>query len=1275
MKKAVITIFAAMFCLLAAIYCLNPGRRATLKMLQEKGKQSTRDYMLSSQSVTSIANDSRELMWIGTSAGLNVYDGKSYIQFGYDVKDTTALPDDYINVLHLDRKGRMWVGTQNGLARYVGAYRFHRIALPEHHNNIIAIEDSPEKHDSLAILVSDGNQTYRIGDDEKITPSSHSIQPNNLLAPLPADHSILRKPVEVVTATFRDLGGNLWVGYRNAGVQIISQNRIAYKEANDNALSDNTKGIAILTMATVGKHVLAGTALRVFAYDEKNKHLEQTPFKNLFDSLPKPRQINLNNMVGYDDEHLWLVSEHQVLSCRINNERIEVLAKSPLFKSVLGQGLKVGNHLYVSSGKGCLLRFEFGKPQPEIIRIPSPNFDNETKLAKLNDGNILLFMLGMHLAVLSPETGKIRDMKIADMPREGSLDPAFAKQDYYGNIWLGTKRDGLYFTDIKRQHMRRVKVLNDIHIQALVEDTKRNIWVTTIRDVFFANFESKRFLMNSLLSASQDQDDWQYFSNSACISPSGDVVLGSSDGCKFMPPEAMQTNFLRTQAGIHASEMLAIYGVEVETNNGEVLAVTDEVTHLHSYTFAHDENNLKFNFYYPNFSRRSALMCQYKLEGYDRDWQVPTYGREAHYAHLPAGTYTFRLRLISSPDKPALAERKVEITVMHAPWWSSAAWLLYFCIVLGILFYLNTFYLRARTNHLLLLQEQRELEREKQAKEMNMRFFANIAHEFRNPLTIIAGPLMSMNADKALPESVHRILTHVCMSVNRMLRLIDQMLDFNQLETDELRLRVSEVDAAEELHQQVASFKESARVKGIRLELAVKNCNYHVWLDCDKLEKIMSNLFTNALKYTAPGGIIRIQASADEERLKISVFNSGRLMAEDKMQDVFKRYYQLSDSQDTHQYGWGSGIGLYYVKRLVELHHGEIYVKNIAAVSETSSEASLRNGVEFSFSLPTDKSIYNKVEIVAQEKRVMQIPLEVMREEGRTLEVKSEEGGTLEVKSEEERVKNSLAGNDTTAGNASASGKNLPRILIVDDDVDVADYLHQLFASDYEVVNRYSAEEALADLEEVKPDIILSDIIMGKMSGFEFCKVLKGNLSFSHIPVILITAMASMHNQIDGLKLGAVAYITKPFDPAYLKALVKSQLQNMQTLRQRLGESTKTDSLAENVADTLSPQDRKFMDEVYEMMEKLLAQQDLNVNSMCRDMFISPSKFNYKIKELTGETPGIFFRKYKLNKAAQMLHDGQYSISEVAVLTGFSTAAHFSVAFKKQFGISPSEYQ
>ena len=534
--------------------------------------------------------------------------------------------------------------------------------------------------------------------------------------------------------------------------------------------------------------------------------------------------------------------------------------------------------------------------------------------------------------------------------------------------------------------------------------------------------------MSSLLSASQDQDDWQFYANSVCLSPDGSVVFGSSDGCKFMPPQAMNTDFLRTYVGTHASKMLNIFGLEVKNQEGKVLAVTDEVSRLSRYTFTYDENDLKFSFYYPSFSRRSALMCQYRLEGYDKDWQAPTYERVAHYSNLSPGKYTFHLRLISSMNRPALAERKIEIIIKPAPWWSSAAWLLYFGIVAFVLYTFNRLYLKARTNHLRLLEEQRETEREKRAKEMNMRFFANISHEFRNPLTIIAGPLMMLNADKALPDSVHRTLNHVCISVNRMLRLIDQMLDFNQQETDELRLRVEEVDAAKELRQQVASFEESARVKGIKLELVIKQGNYLMWLDGDKVEKIMGNLFTNALKHTSPGGVIRISAHVDDDILKVSVFNSGKLMAEDRMQDVFKRYYQLADSQDSDLYGWGTGIGLYYVKRLVELHHGSVRVN------------------------------------------------------------------------------------------------------------------------------------------------------------------------------------------------------------------------------------------------------RKFMDELYGWMEKRSAEQDLNVATVCRDMLISPAKFNYKIKELTGETPGIFFRKYKLNKAAAWLREGKYSISEIAVLTGFSTAAHFSVAFKKQFGVSPSEY-
>jgi len=1308
MKKTILIVWAVVFCMLLGNYFLDPNRMDTLKVLQTKGAQTGKDYMLSSLNVTAFARDKRELMWIGTSAGINVYDGKEYIQFYHDTKDSTALPDDYINALHLDKQGRMWVGTQNGLARYAGAYRFHRIALPkEASENIVAIEDAKpsdlhsdkgnhapkEQH---AVLVSNGKKTYLVTDDEQVTESKRQIVANNMKVPLPDNLPVLRKPRDIVIATYRDLGDNLWVGFRNAGYQVISQNRIAYQKANDNPLAKTTAGKDIISLERVGHHILAGTTLRLYVYDAQSKNLSETYYRTLFDSLPAPHKLAVNYLVKYDDKRAWVIGSHQLLSCYVDNDKPEIISKTPITYT-FGCGVKVGNDLYVSNQGQHLLRFQFGKTKPDSLWIGSKWYDEETQLTALRNGDLFLFMKNMHLGVLSPKTGKWQELKVSGIPDYANIDPAFVRQDSYGGIWLGTKRYGLYYLNMKKRYVRRFETLNDVHIQAFAEDSRRQLWVTTMRDAFCLNPKTRTVVMNSLVSASQDPDAWQFFDNSICLAPNGDVVFGSSDGCKFLSAPAMNANFLSSLVGKHAGRVLSIYSVEAEKADGEQKMVNGFITSGARYTFAHDENTVRLRFFHPNYSRRSALMYQYKMEGLDEEWRKPTYDHEAEFQDLAPGKYTFRLRLVSSPDRPPLQERKVDIIVLPSPWQSAAAWYLYLSIAFWIIYRMNSLYLRNRKNHLLWLQEQREKEREKRANEMNMNFFANISHEFRNPITIIAGPLMALSSDRSLPASVHQTLNHVCISVNRMLRLIDQMLDFNQLETDALRLKVSQVDVAEELRNQVAAFEESTKVKNIHLELVMEAGDYRVWIDSDKLEKILSNLFTNALKHTSPQGVIRISAKIlpaeslvenqegalqNSPRLEIAIFNSGEHISEEKMQDVFKRYYQLADKQTTHRYGWGTGIGLYYVKRLVGLHHGEIEVRNVYASEEKASEektsdagTTVLDGVEFRFSLPTEKSIYNKVEIVDHEERVMQIPLEVKSEERR---VKNSEVGNSDSSDQSDENKSSDE-NKKSVGSVrsvcSTSEDPKKKILIVDDDIDVAQYIRSIFESDYQVENRYSAESALADMEQIKPDIILSDIVMGEMSGYEFCKTLKGNLMFSHIPVVLITALSNMDQQIDGLRLGAVAYITKPFDPSYLRALVESQLHSVETLRKRLGESTETDALSEAVADTLSEQDRKFMDELYALMEKRSAEMELNVQTICKDLLISQSKFNYKLKELTGETPGAFFRRYKLNKAVQMLRGGKYNVSEIAMLTGFSTAAHFSVAFKKQFGVSPSEYQ
>ena len=1350
----------AIFGILSAIYTINPNRWRTQQMLESKGKHTGKDFMLSSLNVTAIAQDTRKLIWIGTSAGINVYNGHDYIQFFHDSEDSTALPDDYINVLHRDKKGRMWIGTQNGLARYESGYRFHRFTLPSANSNILEIEDAHHRaaegakdaeEDAVedAVTVSNGQERFLVEGDEvkKLdSPKAHStdepfqkaikekrrkkierdlkdwihLYPDFLLS--------LNKPKELISTTFKDAGGNLWIGYRNAGHQVISENVIAYKYANRNPLADATRGMDITAVQTVGNHILAGTTLRLFVYEAKKGEPNYYYYE---------KNTSLNNIVPLDDNQFWVVGNSYIKSCRIlpGNQ----LATLGTFRSSsissnttdgssqsnttddsslssnspsLGCGTRQASDVYVSCQAPYIIKYPFGAAKAEFIACRSSWYDAETQLTTLQDGRILLFMKNMHLAILSPATQKITELEVSGAPKHGNIDPAFARQDSRGNIWLGTKRAGLYRFTLKDRKLEKMDFVNDVHVQGLLEDDRHQIWITTLKNAICYQPASGAVLMNSLVSSSQNEWNRQYFDNSICISPTGNLVFGSSDGCIFLPQEAGDQNLMankkviankedpdkkeaednkenlgnQKQPGNQHLEIydqskalekgLRIYSLDVKTKDGEALAMNDDVHDGDSYTLAYDENDLSLSFFYPNYSRRSSLMFQYKLEGYDKNWREPSYDHTARFANLSPGRYTFRLRLVNSEHLPALAEQSIEITILPAPWFSAAAWWFYFCCLVLLLSYIASLYLHIRTNRMLLLQEQHEREREQRTNEMNMNFFANISHEFRNPITIIAGPLLSLKQDKSLPAQAQKTLNRVCLSVNRMLKLIDQMLDFNQLETDALRLKVAKVDVRKELLQLIASFEESTRVRGIRLETRFEDgkeensrigggeeeSNYLVWLDADKLEKVMDNLFTNALKHTGNQGIIRITASCRDGRLMVSIFNNGEPIEESRLKDVFKRYYQLSVTEGNHHYGWGTGIGLYYVKRLIGLHHGEISVRNVISQENGENEEDETrkdgaSGVEFSFWIPVDQSIYTPSEQVKEKTGVMQIPLDDIHGIS-----------TEEEKEAEEKP-------STDSAEESSESPKKPKILVVDDDIDVAQYITSLLSHDYTVVNRYSAEEALADLEQVKPDLILSDIIMGKMSGYDFCKTIKQNLLFSHIPVILITAKSNMNEQITGLRLGAVAYITKPFDPLYLKAMVQTQLHNMATLRKGLVDSTDTETLDAPVANTLSDQDRKFMDELYALMEKRSAEMELNVTTVCHDLLISQSKFSYKLKELTGETPGSFFRRYKLNKAARLLLEGQYNVSEVAVMIGFNTAAHFSVAFKKQFGVTPSEFQ
>ncbi|MBQ3314236.1 MAG: response regulator, partial [Prevotella sp.] len=379
-----------------------------------------------------------------------------------------------------------------------------------------------------------------------------------------------------------------------------------------------------------------------------------------------------------------------------------------------------------------------------------------------------------------------------------------------------------------------------------------------------------------------------------------------------------------------------------------------------------------------------------------------------------------------------------------------------------------------------------------------------------------------------------------------------------------------------------------------------------------------------------------------DDKVKISIADTGKGIPEEQLENVFKRFYQL-DNQTKAIVNWGTGIGLYYSRRLAELHHGSL----------TAGNRTEGTGAVFTLVYPMSGQAYTE-----EERR----PLEGDGVADFRIVDISAVGADLK-----------SAPNNSGTSNPLKDDDNRPTILVVDDDTEIINYMRVLFSQDYRLITCLDAETALEEMRAEEPNIVLSDVAMPGKDGYQLCQEIKQDIQLSHIPVILVTAKITAENQVEGLNVGADAYVTKPFEPAVLSALIQSQLKNRDRVRKLLAKATTTED--EGVDNALSEQDKHFMEELYKLMEEELSNSELDVTRITKMLYISRTKLYYKIKGLTGETPSSFFRTYKLNRAAELLKGGRHTVAEISDLTGFSTQSHFSVVFKKQFGVTPTEYK
>ena len=773
-------------------------------------------------------------------------------------------------------------------------------------------------------------------------------------------------------------------------------------------------------------------------------------------------------------------------------------------------------------------------------------------------------------------------------------------QSASGDIWLATDGEGLIriSPDKTEGHAYTVDGNNlaSNSVNGLLEDNEGRIWFSTEKELYCLD-KSRDIIVsaNDFLNAS-----WGYYNpNAALKQKDGCLAFGTAEGAiSFLPsldlvPHAPVELILTDFKLLYESVRAGMKGSLLKTNINDTRKVG----------LKYNQNSFSISFSAINFAAPHRIRYEYRLENHNEEWEHSNSVRNVSYMNLSPGKYVFRLRAFDKYTGQQVGERSLDI-VIHSPYWVSWWALFVYFILLTVFVYLFVQYRRHKVN-------------EGRIKE-KIRSFISIAHDIRTPVTLIKAPLSELQAQEGLPEEGKKTVAVAMKNVEKLMGMITQLLELQKTERyAEECLKVSSCDIKSYLEEKMAEFHLASMQKGVGMELEVEPGMPNVWVDRKKMDHIIDNLLSNALKYTEKG-VIHIGVKTVKKKWTIEVEDTGIGIPKEEQDNIFHEYYRAQNAMNFEESG--SGIGLMITRRIVKQHHGTISFSSVEG-----------KGTTFTVTFP------QKIK------------------------------ASVVVETKEEDREETPALSETEHEETERTGKNV--LLLAEDDEDMREYLVDSLSAEYKVVAVPDGGKALETAREINPDIIISDIVMPVLEGDELCRILKSSVDTSHIPIILLTALSERENIIFGLEAGANDYIIKPFDLSVLKVRIRNILQN----RQRLRETVLAMDTRPEETDYASQLDKEFMDKVMNVLEEEQSNSEFSINDFCRALGMSRTSFYNKIKTLTGQGPNDFIRIVRLNKAKELLLSRKYSIGEVANMVGFSDPKYFSTCFKKQFGASPSK--
>lgn len=1179
--------------------------------------------------VTTMIEDDDSCLWFGGKMSEAIYYYNKDIN---KVGQLSTSPSTEIYCSYKCTNGNIWFGTNNGLlvVDTKAKKRIEPESIKIHQQLLSKLRITHiQQMDQNTILIGTENEglfLYNL-----LSNKLYTAKENNFFSDNKSVH---------ITSLYKDSWQNIWLGTFDNGYYFeLNSPKRFNKNRKLNAVTEG-KFITRIAEDKLG-NMWFGTRYNGFIYYDKNTQEAVTYNSSNFEPLRKVNNNLIQSLYIDSENNLWIGYYNNLIYCRTNQGKIISYTSFQTKSDIMTITEDTMGRIWVGSDSEGISIYDMKNEQEKIILPITKNiWNNVTYITKLRSGDMLFSVYNDGIYIVNPVTLVPQPLFNQKKDLESLCKRViFLFEDHNQNLWIGTYGNGAIFYNKNSDNNTLFKPYDGLpsnDILGILADNKNNIWLSTSYGLSMFDTKNKTF---SNYFYEDGIGGNQFHEKSIMKASDGKLYFGGNHGITYFDAEDAEDQPHPVKVILEDLKILNISEIPNDTEKG---VLKKQLSQTNSITLNHKQNVFSIDYSAIHFNSNRKINYAYTLKGFDEEWNYVNDHRRATYSNLPPGEYTFQV-MAQNPNgtwnnEPTL----LDIEIKAAPWASKAAVIAYILFATLFIYLCIYIYIRLKLSSARIALIEKERKNEQVLASMKIRFFSNISHELRTPLSMIYAPIKKLIENDTDKPTQQYLLQLVNFNIERLLRLIDQLLDFEKMESDTLTFSASEVNLAEVVKKLILSFSFHSQEKNIDVKFNLPSDPLNVHIDGDAFTKILNNLLSNAIKYTPDNGHVIIDISIIDQApsafklsekapryLQVKVIDDGIGMQKDELKLLFQRHKRLNENNKAIS---GKGIGLNYVKRLLEKQNGGI----IAELGEKS-------GMIFNFIIPI-----NDIPIKAEEL---------------TDVIHASHEDEVLIPSEEKIV---------TEGQKT--------ILIVEDNAELRSFLYVLLRNEYNVLTANNGAEGYEKAKEEEIDLILSDVLMPVMNGYELCYNIKNDSELCHIPFIILSAKGLPENLVEGYSQGADIYINKPFNPEVLNAIIKNTFANIERRKRSISQVQspleKEDKVIEE-QDTicLNPLDEKFLQSLYQYIDNDLSNSELNVTILGKDLGFSRTGFYRKIKALTGHSPNDFLRIYRLNKAAELIVKEEFTISEICDMTGFGTHSYFSSSFKKHFGVSPKDYK